>query len=262
MSKKSDLKQKTGFVGFRRITEPQVGVEVRALSPVNLIVTDPDGFTITAQTLVVTEREHLREVSGVLYYSEWDIDGDGTLDDIVIAPTLRTGDYIIEIIPESDALPTDVYTLEIEAAGTTITLAQNVPINDIPSQGYGIRSTGEAISQFIPVAIDIKPGSFPNSINPKSKGKIPVAILSATTFDAPLEVDASSLTFGRTGYEPSLAFCNSGGGDMNGDGILDLVCHFHTQAAAFHSGDTQGILKGETIDGTPITGKDSVRIVP
>jgi hypothetical protein len=36
----------------------------------------------------------------------------------------------------------------------------------------------------VPVAIDIKPGTFPNSINPRSKGVIPVAILTADTFNA------------------------------------------------------------------------------
>jgi hypothetical protein len=36
----------------------------------------------------------------------------------------------------------------------------------------------------VAVPIDIKPGSFPNSINPQSKGVIPVAILTTDTFDA------------------------------------------------------------------------------
>lgn len=67
--------------------------------------------------------------------------------------------------------------------------------------------------------------------------------------------------FGRTGDEPSLAFCNANGEDVNVDGLLDLVCHFHTQTAAFQLGDTQGVLKGQTVAGTPITGTDSVRIV-
>jgi hypothetical protein len=39
------------------------------------------------------------------------------------------------------------------------------------------------------VAIDIKPFSSPNTINPKSKGSIPVAILSTLVFDAPARVD-------------------------------------------------------------------------
>jgi len=114
----------------------------------------------------------------------------------------------------------------------------------------------------IPVAIDIKPGSFPNSINPKSRGTIPVGILSSSTFDAPTSVDRTSLTFGRTGNEQSLAFCNSSPEDVNVDGFLDLVCHFNTQQTGFQAGDTAGALKGKTVTGTPIIGTDSVRIVP
>ena len=67
------------------------------------------------------------------------------------------------------------------------------------------------ISQFIPVAIDIRPGSSDNPINSKSKGNIPVAILSSTTFNALREVDIASLSFGRTGNERSLAYCNTSG---------------------------------------------------
>ncbi len=109
--------------------------------------------------------------------------------------------------------------------------------------------------------IDIKPGSDPNSINLKSRGTIPVAILSTTNFDAPGEVDQASLTFGRSGGEDSLAFCTKSAEDVNGDGIDDLVCHFNTQDTGFQCGDTEGILRGQTVDGTPIEGRDSVRIV-
>ncbi len=69
----------------------------------------------------------------------------------------------------------------------------------LPSQLLLYDSTYDADDFFttaIPVTIDIKPGSDPNSINPKSKGKIPVAILSTQDFDAPQMVDKDSLTFG------------------------------------------------------------------
>jgi hypothetical protein len=111
------------------------------------------------------------------------------------------------------------------------------------------------------VDIDIKPGSVPNSINPYSDGKIPVAILSSLTFDAPNEVNTKTLTFGRTGDEASLAFCNGAPKDANGDGMLDMVCHFETQVTGFLSGDTQGVLKGKTLSGISIKGTDSVRII-
>lgn len=114
----------------------------------------------------------------------------------------------------------------------------------------------------IDVSIDVKPGSFPNSINPKSNGKIPVAIFSKPDFDAPAAVDTTTLTFGATGNEQSLAFCDKGSEDVNGDGLLDLVCHFTTQLTGFTKGDTEGILRGKTITSTNIVGIDSVRIVP
>jgi parallel beta-helix repeat protein len=119
------------------------------------------------------------------------------------------------------------------------------------------------------IQIDIKPGSDPNSINPGNKGTIPVAILSTEWFKAPEEVDPSSLAFGpgeaplhEIGGKNKKPHCSAE--DVNDDGLLDLVCHFKTQETGFESGDTEGILKGQTLDGIPmaIEGRDSVQIVP
>jgi hypothetical protein len=52
----------------------------------------------------------------------------------------------------------------------------------------------------IQVAIDIKPGGFPNSVNPKSNGMIPVAILTTATFDA-TTVDPSASSSGQAGRQ-------------------------------------------------------------
>lgn len=115
----------------------------------------------------------------------------------------------------------------------------------------------------IPVDISIKPGAAPPvPINGRSHGTIPVAIISTSTFNAVTSVDTSSLTFGRTGKEESLAFCNTGGEDVNGDGLLDLVCHFETQSTGFQSGDTLGILMGKTVQGPSIVGQEAIVIVP
>jgi hypothetical protein len=107
------------------------------------------------------------------------------------------------------------------------------------------------------VTIDIKPGDDPPSINVRSMGKIPVAILSSPTFNAPASVKPSSLTFGASGYEASLAFC-SGAEDVNGDGRLDLVCHFTTQLTGFQAGDKEGKLRGTTVSQVPIQGSDVI----
>ena len=117
------------------------------------------------------------------------------------------------------------------------------------------------VDTLMPVSIDIKPGSNKNPINRKSRGNIPVAILSSPTFDAPGQVDQLSLTFGRSGDEASLLSCNPNGEDVNGDGLKDQVCHFGTPLTGFQPGDAVGVLKGKTVHGIPIEGTDAVRIV-
>jgi len=112
----------------------------------------------------------------------------------------------------------------------------------------------------IRVAIDIKPGEDPATIQPESHGLVPVAILSSEAFNAPAMVDRSTLTFGHTGDEHSLAFC-SGAADVNHDGLPDLICHFYTWQTAFDAGDTEGVLKGKTVANVHLEGQDEIRIV-
>jgi len=112
------------------------------------------------------------------------------------------------------------------------------------------------------ILIDIKPGSDRNTINPRSRGKIPVAILSGPAFNAPLTIDPSSATFGRTGNEQSLAFCDSWPDDVNGDGLPDLVCHLNTSETRFLTTDSIGILKARTFNDELVVGTNAVTIVP
>jgi hypothetical protein len=112
------------------------------------------------------------------------------------------------------------------------------------------------------IKIDIRPWSKKNPINYKGHGILPVAIFSTEDFDAPSQIDRNSLTFGATGNENSLAFCNRKPKDLNRDGSKDdLVCHFYIDKAGFKCGETEGILKGKTMVGTSIEGKDLVRII-
>ncbi len=110
----------------------------------------------------------------------------------------------------------------------------------------------------VPVLIDIKPGSFPNSINPGKKGVIPVAILSTDTFDA-TQVDADTVRFGPDGATKVHKKAHLE--DVDGDGDTDMVLHFRTQETGIAKGDTEAELTGETFDGTSFEGVDSVRTV-
>jgi hypothetical protein len=110
----------------------------------------------------------------------------------------------------------------------------------------------------IPVDIDIKPGSFPNSINPRGSARIPVAILTTGTFDA-TTVDPSTVLFGGTGTEASPV--HSALEDVDGDGDTDLILHFSAEATGIQCGNTEGSLTGKTLDGQMINGVDSISTV-
>jgi len=113
------------------------------------------------------------------------------------------------------------------------------------------------IEHVIEVEIDIKPGSFPNSINLGSKGVLPVAILTTEDFDATTVVPET------VGFGPSDALPVQWAlEDVDDDGDVDMIFHFKTQDTGISAGDTEATLTGGTLEGKDIEGTDSVRTVP
>ncbi len=107
----------------------------------------------------------------------------------------------------------------------------------------------------IQVAIDIKPGSDPNSINLGSSGVVPVAVLTTDDFDAS-NVDPASVLFADA--SPVRWVME----DVDADGDVDMLFHFKTQELNLTGDSTEATLTGTTFDGTPIEGTDTVNIVP
>jgi hypothetical protein len=127
---------------------------------------------------------------------------------------------------------------------------------------YVFENPGPAI---ITAAIDIKPGSWPNAINPRSKGVLPVAILTTSTaagesvdFDAST-VDPLSVKFGPG--EAEEAHIKGHIEDVDNDGDLDIVLHFKTHETGIQYGDTEACLTGNTIDGKSIQACDTIKTV-
>jgi hypothetical protein len=164
-----------------------------------------------------------------------------------------TGDYTVGV---------SSYPRHFKDGGTTTSTALNLTPTGLSNGDYTLVISG-VTSPVLHINIDIKPGHGESlvPINPKSKGKIPVALLGSENFRVS-EVNVTSLTFGYTGDEASLSKC-SGREDVNDDTYPDMVCHFENQLAAFSSTSEEGILKGRLDDDrTLIEGRGRLKVVP
>jgi hypothetical protein len=130
---------------------------------------------------------------------------------------------------------------------------ENIGLQDIFGQLVRIRQESGVLT----VVLDVRPGSPENTINPKSQGVIPVAILSTNAFDAST-LDPRNVRFGPN---RALATGKAQLDDVNGDGQSDILLHFRTQESGIQCGDTSVSITGETVDGIPIQGSDAIRTV-
>jgi hypothetical protein len=138
------------------------------------------------------------------------------------------------------------------------------------------------------VYLDIKPGSCPNPVNPRSRGVVPMAIVGGDSFDV-TQIDVGTLTLRRADGVGGIAAPLSGplgpgittddvatpfSGDLcechglGGDGIDDLLLKFstHDLAGAFQLSELPGgtsimlTLRGSLLDGTAFEASDCVVI--
>ena len=149
-------------------------------------------------------------------------------------------------------------TVNVASEGFSIDVSGSGPCPVQPTDDRDFIGTtaGPVGTSVLQVSTDIKPGSSPNSINPRSKGVIPVAILTTETFDA-TDVDPSTVFFGPTGTEATPV--HSSLEDIDGDGETDMILHFKTVATGIQCGDLSATLTGKTFSGQMVQGTDSVK---
>jgi hypothetical protein len=128
----------------------------------------------------------------------------------------------------------------------------------IPAQEITVATTA-----FKTVPVDIKPGALPKTINLGSQGNVPVAILSTSDFDAttvnPYTVKIGAASVNVKGKKGTLQESIS---DANGDGPLDMIVHFDTQALGLTNNAVEICVSGETTGGIRFIGCNPITIVP
>jgi uncharacterized repeat protein (TIGR01451 family) len=152
-----------------------------------------------------------------------------------------------------------------------------------PNASNNTAETSFSVICVVPVRINVKPGSFPNSVN-QNEHSISVAILttSAGEFGLPLAFDATTVDPLSVRFGPK-ALVESGGGatEVHGrghledsreldertrDGDIDLVLHFDASDAGIVPGVTEVCVKGTWVDGGGAShlffGCDSVVVRP
>ncbi len=151
-------------------------------------------------------------------------------------------------------LPLPLRTAAMVTVGCELWVMGSGPI---ATEGFlfrGTLGTGRAIQ------CDIKPGSDPNSINPDSRGVIPVAILGSQCFDV-LRIDVSTVTFGPNRAVPAHRV-GVHMEDVNADLVLDAVFHFWTRDTGIEHGDTEACISWSNLSGEAFTCCDDIRTVP
>jgi hypothetical protein len=236
------------YLSIRNEKQPLSTVESK--SPVDLIVTDPDNLTIT---------KNIDEIPGVLYYLELDIDENGELDDMIVILKRKIGDYLIDVIPEPDAAPTDMYTLEMWLGNITIVLAENVEVNNIPLQPYIVRSLEAEIIPIIPATIDFDP----DTLNLKSNGTW-VTVYIELPIGHGYNVSMINLESVWLNSQVQAQVKPAEIGDYDDDGIPDLMIKFNRTAVQniLEVGEKVEItIFGELIDERLFEGKDIIQVI-
>ncbi|GAB7189549.1 hypothetical protein NUM3379_02550 [Kineococcus sp. NUM-3379] len=117
----------------------------------------------------------------------------------------------------------------------------------LPADPFVVPVTVEAVSRGV--------------VNPRSRGTLGVTVLSRAGFDPVADVDVDTLRVGVNGTEDSVAGCRPGR-DVDGDGVADLDCTVRIPRTGVASGDTQLLVTGSTVEGTPLEGTVAIRTVP
>lgn len=245
-------------------------VDAVSLQVVSKFEAGPVGFN-SGPTGVAVGRDGKVYVTNTASNSVW------VVDPANVDPTKRSVPVGVGGKPVGVSVSPDgsrVYVANSTGASlSVIGTASNLVVETIELSGSSPIAFGNYVwgPTAILVAIDIKPGGNPNTINLRSHGTVPVAILSSLQTDTLPEFDATQVdpqTLTLAGVHVKMRGSNKNKmpmaafEDVNGDGLLDLVVHFDTDELKLKELDTEAVIEGQTFGGDAFRGTDTIKVIP
>jgi hypothetical protein len=230
--------------------QPPVPPVADAGGPYCAPATSWDGATVFLDGSGSFDPDRPDDPTAIVAY-EWDLDrtfdsdGDGDpTNDVDMSGALVSGTFPVGQ-REISLTVVDQDLLRSAPAVTTITVSE------------------------ISVDVDIRPGAYPNTINLRSRGAIPVAFLSRPGFHAS-SIDPSTVTLRGEDFTCGLVRLRGNKNpqpmasleDVDGDGDLDLFVQLDTEMLATYELTTTCMIGGLTYDGFVVSGSDTIRVVP
>jgi len=214
--------------------------------PVDMVVTDPDGRVINKQE---------NEIPEAVFF-EYDMNGDGESDQMIDVFRRKVGDYQVTLVPKRTASPDDTFGLTVTTQEGAVTLAQEVPIQDIPSEPYIIKASNDGIVPIFPATADFDPDTL-NLIAPRKFVTVYIGLPGGFGVD---EIDLATVVLNDSisalAHPTEIA-------DHDGDGKPDLMVKFDGQAVcqSLAVGEQTIRVSGCLTDGTLFAGMDTIRVI-
>jgi hypothetical protein len=161
-------------------------------------------------------------------------------------------------MPSNRASPVDLGGFGAPGSGQDVEVVSDLVYLAHGGGGLRIIDLGSEYAQTIEVDLDIQPGSESNSVRLEGRVLLPVAILGSESFDV-ADVDVTSLMFGPAGAAPAHAVGDHLG-DVDADGLVDLVSHYRIEGAGFSADDARACVIVSAPDNMPLEGCDTIRL--
>ncbi|MHC4665685.1 MAG: SBBP repeat-containing protein, partial [Planctomycetota bacterium] len=216
-------------------------------SPAKLEITDPEGHLLDS---------HHSDIDGG-YYRILDFDGDDHEEQLAIVLSPKEGEYLVRVVADPCAEPNETYTLEQYKFGKKTVLAEDVQIQNIPTEPY-------VSVALVPATIDIEADSL------GCDEQYITAFIELPDNYIPAEIDVNTVylyTYAGS-FSASAESLPREIGDHDSDGIQDLMVEFDREnliAALEEPNEGQYIELGLAghlwlWDGTRLEGSDAVTL--